>query len=303
MDPRLQALRTRRPDEDVKTIVIHDAEADAAAVTPQRVAELSRAIVDVVDAPGFKLPMLPDTAAEAMKLASDPSVAMAALEKVVARDAVLASRMLAVASSPAYTGQKVRTLTGALQRLGTGAVRDVLYQSVMECHVFRDDDERAARTERDHAVGVGHIARLVCQSIGLDPQYAFVFGLLHDIGRVALRSLAKHPLLADVDPRLRTAVNTSVHTVLGARMATKWNLPALVVEAIRRHHRYRGFTPEGGYSQVGHAVNVADRLALALGVGRPPKAMDDGDRAVVFELGLDPDDMLGRARDLLAKGL
>ncbi len=304
MDPRLRTLRTRRPDEGVRTFVIDEGEADAVALTPRRVAEISRTLVEAADGPGFKLPMLPDTAADAMRLANDPSVAMATLEKVVSRDAVLASRMLAVANSPAYaTGQKARSLGAALQRLGTANVRDILYQSVMECHVFRDDDERAARAERDHAVCVGLISRHLSQSIGFDPQYAFIVGLLHDIGRVALRTLASHPALADASPRLRAAVHASAHAHLGARMAAKWNLPALVVEGIRRHHGYRDFGPDSGYSQVGHAVSVADRFAIALGLGRAPQPLGPVECAMIFELGLDPDTLLASTRELIARGL
>ncbi len=302
MDARLRALRARRPDEDIKTFVIRDAEADAVAVTPQRIAEVSRALFDAANAPGYKLPMLPDTAAESMRMANDPTVGMAALERVVGRDTMLATRMLAVANSPAYaTGERPRSLTAALQRLGTGAVRDVLYQSVMECHIFRGDDEAFVRAERAHAVYVGHIARLVCQTVGIDPQFAFIVGLLHDIGRIVFRSLANHPELAKADPRFRAAVFSSAHAALGSLMATKWSLPGPVIEGIRRHHRYRDFAADGGYSQIGHVVAVADKVAIALGLGRPEAPLSETDRAVIQEIGVQPDTLLLTARQIVSR--
>jgi putative nucleotidyltransferase with HDIG domain len=290
----LRALRDRRPLRE--QLAVELSEEEVGEITERRVDRVRAAVEKLLAvAPGDpRLPILPETASEVLAIANDPATPMNRLERIVARDAVLASRMLTVASSAAYGGASVRTLHAALQRLGSGTIRDILYQSVMECHVFRGDDQAWARQERDHAVAVGTVARIVCRLVGVDAGPAFVCGLLHDLGRVALRSLRG----VEIDASLRVEAEHVAHAQLGSRIATAWKLPPLVVEALRRHHGYRGFgAKHDGYSQIGHIVAAADVVCNHLGQGRPARALDDAALATVCSLGLDPKQLVALARD------
>jgi len=250
-------------------------------------------ILGRIAGPQARLPMLSATAAEALRLASDPGVAVKTIEAVVSRDPQLAGRMLGLANSAALVREPVRSLDRALQRLGTGTVRDMLYQAVMESTVLRGADERHAVRERDHAVAVGKIARMVCATLGVDVEFAFVCGLLHDVGRPVVRTaIADEPL----DEIARTTWIERLHGQAGQRLATAWSLPAIIREAIARHHDYR----TGTYSQIGHAVAVADRLAAHFGHGCRDRLPPDG-LAVVHELGLDPAELLVRGDALFAQ--
>lgn len=259
---------------------------------PAELVGLKRRVLSRLSGPKPRVPMLSATAAEALRLASDPSSAMQRIEDVVSRDPQLAGRLLGLANSSAFAREPVRALGRALQRLGTGTIRDMLYQAVMECTVLRGSDERLAIRERDHAVAVGRLARIVCGAIGFDHDYAFVCGLLHDVGRLAVRAaLVDEPL----DEPTRAAVIHRLHGVVGVKLAEAWALPAIIREAIGRHHDHA----TGEYSQIGHAIAVADRLAAHFGRGCESLAGTDG-LAVVHELGLDPADLLVRADAMFA---
>lgn len=300
------ARRARVPDAEIKPIFISEEDAGIAprraSASSTRIREAAAALVQAAEAPSFRLPILPDAASEAMSLASDPNAPMNRLDRVVARDTVLAARMLAVASSSAYAGAPVRTLAAALQRLGTGAVRDVLYQSVMECHMFRGADERAARAQQEHALATARLAKAVCKVVGVDQSQAFIRGLLHDIGHLALQQLRTHPAWGPCTEAEREQVSGVVHTTLGARMGAKWKLPDIVVEAIRRHHRYRDWEP-GAYSQIGHVVAVADAVAEDLGVGTAARALTQAELAAIGELGVEPGNLVEVARQAFAAGV
>lgn len=299
------AKRARVPDADIKPIEIAEdggLTRTRAAGDPEAIRQAAAALIQAAEAPGFRLPMLPDTATEAMALAGDPNTPMNRLERAIMTDAVLAARMLAVASSPAFAGAPVRSLAAALQRLGTGAIRDVLYQSVMECHVFRGEDERAARAQREHAIAVARLTKAVCKVAGIDQSQAFVCGLLHDIGHLALRMLVKHPALAKLTPEQTKSVHDIAHTTLGARMGAKWKLPELALEAARRHHRYADWEP-GAYSQIGHVVAVADLVADHLGVGTSPRELTEVELERTAALGLDPQNLIEVARQAFAAGI
>ena len=289
----------RRPRTSV-VIELPREDVEALASPAERVRAACRRILQSTTT-SRRLPMLPETAMEAISLANDLRTPMKRLEEVVSRDTALACRVLTVASSAAYGGGRLRTLSGALQRLGTGAIRDILYRCVMECHVFVGADRDWARVERDHAIAVARVARSICGMIGLEPEYAFVCGLLHDVGRVAMRSDAADPTLAALDEPVRREVEELVHPLLGWHVAKAWNLPPLVRESVRRHHRYRGFGPDGqGYSQIGHLVAAADAVCSHLGLGRRAEPLDLAGARAIAELGLDLGEVMTRARSLAA---
>jgi putative nucleotidyltransferase with HDIG domain len=262
------------------------------------------ALLAAAAAPGFKLPMLPEVATEAMALARDPNVAMIRLQKVIVRDVVLAARVLKLASSSAFGGQPAHSLTGALQRLGSQCVRDILYQSVMEAHVFRGADEQSLRAERDHCVAVARLTNGMCKMRGGGTELGFICGLVHDLGRAALAGVKGHPTLAGLDRACLAAVHGIVHTALGAQLAQKWGLPSEAVECARRHHRFRDFMPGGGgYSEIGHLVAAADAVVGHLGIGRPAKRMTVGDEQMIRELGFEADAIIGVARQAFSAGV
>lgn len=294
--------RTRVPPIEAKVFHVADPRDSAPAIAAHRIREAAAALIQASEAPSFRLPMLPDSANEALILANDPNTPMNRLDRTVARDPVLAARVLAVASSSVYAGAPLRSLAAALQRLGAGAVRDILYQSVMQCHMFRGEDEKAARLQQDHAIATGRIAKAICGVAGCDSSQAFVCGLLHDIGMVALRLLKGHPSLALCTPAEVTAVHDVVHTTLGARMAMKWKLPDDIIEGIRRHHRFRDWEP-GAYSKAGHVVAAANSVADHLGVGGPPKPLGEPELARITELGVDPANLIEVAQQAFANGV
>ncbi|HWB77651.1 MAG TPA: HDOD domain-containing protein [Nannocystaceae bacterium] len=282
-------------------IAVELSDEEAGRLTERRSDRVRAAAEKLLDATGVdtRMPMLPETASEVLALANDPGAPMNRLERVVAADAMLASRVLMVASSAAYAGTPVRTLGNALQRLGVGTVRDILYQSVLECHVFSAVDREWAMHERDHAVAVATVSRTVCRLARVELDLAFVCGLLHDLGRVVARSGA-----AQIEPAIRREVEHLVHTRLGSRIAGKWNLPQLVRDAMRRHHGFRGFGRAGdGYSQIGHIVAAADVVCVHLGFGRPVEALDQTAQGVIWALGLDPAQLVSAARCDLGRGV
>lgn len=258
--------------------------------TERRVKTVAADVLRMLTTDRLNIPMLPQAATEAMQLASDPTTSFKTIERVVSGDPLLAARVLAVANSPLYGGQNIRSLARALQRLGTGTLRDILYQAVAEAHIFRGDEGTALENERHHGVCVGLAARAVCKRVGLDSGYAFVCGLLHDLGRPVLLTLLRANRPESLTPVELGLVIDRLHSFFGAHLAATWSLPKLVAEACRRHHAYHE-SEKRPYSQIGNAIAVADRLANHQGAGRSPRPISlTADRAY-YDLGLAPGDV------------
>ncbi|MFQ5411566.1 MAG: HDOD domain-containing protein, partial [Phycisphaerae bacterium] len=124
-----------------------------------------------------------------------------------------------------------------------------------------------------HCLAVACIARRVAQvRLGADAaEEAFVYGLLHDLGKVALQTAMPKTFarivrrtdearanIADVE----RAILGIDHSVVGHRLAERWGLPGRLTECIWLHHQLPEALPPsvagGGHVQV---VQLADTIA------------------------------------------
>jgi putative nucleotidyltransferase with HDIG domain len=118
-----------------------------------------------------------------------------------------------------------------------------------------------------HSLQVADLSQqLACQTGRVDPAEAYLAGLLHDVGRMALlivplydsarlQGLAASgcPEVYAEDLLLRTN-----HADLGAQITAQWRLPDAMVSAIRQHHR-----PEKAESPLAHLLYLAEYLSGA----------------------------------------
>jgi diguanylate cyclase (GGDEF)-like protein/putative nucleotidyltransferase with HDIG domain len=185
------------------------------------------------------LPLLPEAAQEALRLAEDPSTDIARIAKLVDRDPPLAARFVALAGSAAYSsGLKPTSTHAALVRVGLQASRDLLLQVVYErasttLPTFRSEVAKCF----DRSVRAAHAARHLARVLSPAYDLAYLCGLLHDIGEARVyRILAEAPASAKLR---RDAVETLVqrhHGLAGAEVARAWNLPTDIVHACEQHH-------------------------------------------------------------------
>ncbi len=125
-----------------------------------------------------------------------------------------------------------------------------------------------------HSLAVACAARAIAESLGdaLAPEEAFVAGLLHDLGKIALdtalpksferiirRTNARRCDIADVE---RELLGTD-HAAVGHYLAERWRLPARLVECIWLHHQSAEALPASiaarRHVQVTHLADVMAR--------------------------------------------
>ena len=233
------------------------------------------------------LPLLPDAAAQALRLARDPHSDMPRIARLVDRDPTLAARFLSLANSPLYSaGSRVLSTHGALVRLGLATARDLLLQVVYErSHGgggrFQDRVSAVFSRSVMAAIATSEIARTL--SIPLED--AYLCGLLHDIGEARIWRV-----LGDMDVDDPSTVEPIVarhHSRAGAEVARAWGLPPAVIEACEEHHE----NPKGKPARV-KLIMMGDVIAdLASQPRKPGEAprltFNEGDMARLDELGLD----------------
>ncbi|MBI5865034.1 MAG: HDOD domain-containing protein [Planctomycetes bacterium] len=227
-------------------------------------------------------------------------------------DQSLCRRLTAMASAAvAGGGRQVTDVEQAVGILGFGAMRGVvLTLKLLECFPpERSGPIGRALNRLDfwrHSIGVACAARrLAAQkpAWAIDPDDAYVAGLLHDIGKVALDAVfpkAYERIVATARDHgadlLETerAVLFTTHTAAGRRIALRWRLPPPLVDVIWLHHLSPAGVP---YENPHHALIGLIRLADAL--ARENHIGDSGNprcEARVAEIG----DELGCAAEQVA---
>lgn len=217
----------------------------------------------------LSVPMLPAMAHKVIEMATDPELSIHKLSSLVAKDPVLAARVLGLANS-AYSAPNspIASITEAIMRLGTTAVRNVVitvsFTSRLQDPAVYD---KRGRPIVDHALGTAYVARLVGERARVDVEETFLCGLLHDIGKLVILKRAheyrKQSGKVVTDAELDAALDAH-HPAAGALVLRRWKLPESLDDPVRFHHDYAA-APD--YKREAAVVYLANRLSHRYGFG------------------------------------
>jgi putative nucleotidyltransferase with HDIG domain len=215
----------------------------------------------------YEPPRLPHVALEIMQLSRKPAVQFEEVVALLERDPILAAKVLSICRSAAYAGRApILSLKQAVVRLGMKGLRDLVVEAALQLRVFRVPgyDGPMERLSR-HSTAVARLVPALCGRAGIDAEYAFLCGLLHDVGIAAcLLALSDDPRAGPVPFPLVEPVIHELHEEASGLLARLWDLPGEIREVVAAHHRLvHGGTPH----PVTAALIVADRLATDARMG------------------------------------
>ena len=225
------------------------------------------------------LPEMPARARQIMALRAAPEDAGADLLQLVADDPNLAAQLVYWARSSLHGGQPVDSLETALQVLGLDNALNLLLASTMSQGFQIPSDGPVGlhnfwRRGIYCAALVGELVKLLPASVPVNPGLAYLSGLLHNFGYLALghlfparfflvnRFLAVNPH-APLDVVDRYVLGTE-HWQIGAWLMHAWGMPEEVIAAVRWHHNEDCTQPHAEYSNL---VLIANRLLQRIGLG------------------------------------
>jgi HD-like signal output (HDOD) protein len=265
---------TRAPDYGRGTYEI------AAADDPAEQAKLiTRRIRATFATPTYAPPVLPVAALEVHQLSQAKNVKLEQVLSALEKDPLLAARVLKVANSPVYTGAPLQSLHHAVTRIGMKNLASVVWEVALNMRVFRCKVyEQPMEQIRRHSTAVAHLSRLVAQQTSIPLDYAFLCGLLHDVGAAAILLLLGERQAGQpqdtLPPEVLAQVMEETHAEASALISKIWKLPGDLQLVLEHHHS----VTSGGYAHpTASVIALAQKLMLEEGprVGWPMPEWDE----------------------------
>lgn len=209
------------------------------------------------------LPVFNNVAVKLQQLLSSRSFEIEDVIELIGEDQSLSSRVLKVANSSYYAGlTKIATIKDAIIRLGAQEIANMAMLA-SQFEFYQSPNETLNRMMQSlwgHALACGVGAKWLARKSGYPGMAAeaFMGGLMHDIGKLALLKV-----LDDILKNKETSVHFSdqliyeimgaMHEEVGYNLMKSWNFPDFYCDIANGHHK-----PEFDHTNI---LLVAVRLA------------------------------------------
>ncbi|MDH4331641.1 MAG: HDOD domain-containing protein [Desulfobulbaceae bacterium] len=216
------------------------------------------------------LPTLPGIVAKLGKMAENPDTTTEQMGRVISKDHILASKLLKLVNSAFYGfPQRISSLNSAIILLGFNVIKSLIISaSIFE--VMESQDVELW----EHSLGCAVVCNVLARHLGVkDPEEISTAGLIHDIGKVAIKmelpreyemitELSRQKKISRLEAE-RELLGLD-HAEVGSWLAKSWNLPNKLVEPIACHHDPQLAKEEKQSSAI---VHFADIMIRGLGYG------------------------------------
>lgn len=194
-----------------------------------------------------RLPAMPQTLLKLINLCQTDDAGMAELAELIGSDVGLMAKVLSIANSAAYHrgGPKVG-LMQALSTLGADMIKTlVISESVFQTFsAFPHSGSTDLRYFWHHALTAAVMSRALAKKMAYPfAEEAYLAGLLHDVGRLALLAAAPNEYSQNFrakDDLILCEVEQETlqisHTEAGAWLIERWNLGPIIADGVLYHH-------------------------------------------------------------------
>jgi putative nucleotidyltransferase with HDIG domain len=221
--------------------------------------KICRANWETVLTAGGRLPVASIHAVRNLGVIPEVDVSAELLYQTAGHDPVLTGDILRVVNSWSCPSlrRRISSLRDAIFHLGTTSARTVMLAAAAR-KVYAS---KALLGLWKHSVEVAALAQSMGEAVGFDPEVAFMAGLVHDVGRLAIEMLDAETLAIRErlsEPGIPVVWVDLVtcrhdHAEIGGALLWRWNFPRTIVDAISLHH-----SPERSASKLAAILYLAE---------------------------------------------
>ncbi len=194
-----------------------------------------------------RLPAMPQILIRLIEMLQRDDTGMPELAALIAKDAGMTGKILSVANSSAYhRPSRIAGLEPALAALGTDMIKTlVISESVFQTfNSFPHAGSADLRAFWKHALGAAVVARDIARMTNYPHvEEAYLAGLLHNVGRLALLAAAPRDygvnFMARDDADLCAVEQRTLqitHAEAGAWLIERWDLDSFLADSVLYHH-------------------------------------------------------------------
>lgn len=236
-----------------------------------------------------KLPSMPGIYRRLVAELQSPEAGVDTIGSLIAQDPAMTSKILKLVNSSFFALKRTVTdPTQAAMILGISTIKSL----VLSAHIFGQMSAHVPEELHLPALHIHSLAAAVCARRLMELQQggkaraeeAFVAGLLHDVGRLAIAAnladdYQEAVLLAQRENVALVAAERQVlgacHAEVGAYLLGLWGLPDAVVQAVGSHHEPAAADPDEFTVLVCvHVANVLEHERHSQAPAGKPAALD-----------------------------
>lgn len=223
-------------------------EREEQAASAELAASIQSELVSFLHENADQLPAFPSVASQVFELIEKPDFDVQRLVTLIQRDSVMSTEVLRIANSPMFrTQREVASVRDAVVHLGAKQVANVA--AAVSTRSLFDLEAKAGQQEfgdlwQDlwlHSMTCATTAFWVADELRLSSQqYAYLAGMLHDIGKtISLWGLSKLVFAQRVPfplPHLTRSIIEANHVEAGRVVTAKWDIPQVLTQTVVTHH-------------------------------------------------------------------
>jgi HD-like signal output (HDOD) protein len=192
----------------------------------------------------LNLPSLPDVAMKIRQACLDPEIDLSHIADLAYSDPSITTKLLKASNSAFFRGQfQITNLHQAVCRLGKDATNNlVTYYAINE--LFTSESpllNKHFKTVFRQSIETAVFAKVIAKqyATNLDPESAFLCGLLLNIGQLPIYAYALEYLTSEQELQTVTALAEKHRARVGLAICEYWNLPPMYSFAIRHAEEWK----------------------------------------------------------------
>jgi len=224
------------------------------------------------------LPLLPSAIAQLMALSISDDHYFEKVKELAQQDPTFTARLIKVSNSAANSPlQQITSISQAVSRIGSRQIKGLITTfAIAKIFVPSNISELNLWVHSIQvAIASQAIARMAPE-LNINPEQAYLCGLLHDIGRFVLFSAVPDGPARidekdwDTPEELLVAekeVCGLTHAKLGGYAVQRWGLPGQIANVITNHHEYHYLRANPSEVKEAHLIQIvqmADHLSVLM---------------------------------------
>ncbi|MBI3601250.1 MAG: HDOD domain-containing protein [Nitrospinae bacterium] len=193
-----------------------------------------------------RLPTIPVILESILKLLKDEDASADNLAEIISRDQAIASKVLSIANSAYYSlSQSVTSISHAISLLGFTAVKNIAIGTSAFSYLSYKGSGIDLKDLWLHSIGTAMASEKIGKKVpSVNPETAFIGGLLHDIGKLILINIFQEQYKEVVDMAREKSCSIAfaedkvfgiTHIGAGEWLCERWHLPEEVLLSVRHH--------------------------------------------------------------------